>query len=97
MFEEAERTGSLDSNIQRQCLVVNDFASFFKTHKEIELICFNGQSARGLFLRHVEPEMSESVSLLRRTVLPSTSPANAQMRFEEKLSRWQDVLGGFIT
>ena len=87
----AVRKGSLDSHIQLP--VPNDFVSFFKKHKRIELICFNGQPASRLFLRYVAPDMTEGVLSLPRFILPSTSPAHAGMHYEEKLSRWQTALG----
>ncbi|MDR3424173.1 MAG: DNA-deoxyinosine glycosylase [Alphaproteobacteria bacterium] len=92
----AKRVGSLDAKIQSATIVANDFCSFFKAHKQIELICFNGQPAEKLFCRFVLPSLPLSVVGLRRETLPSTSPAHAQMRFEEKLKRWREVLQEFI-
>ncbi len=85
----AERVGSLDSNIKAP--VANDFPSFFRAHKRIELICFNGQPAEKLFRRHA----SAGLPVIHQMVLPSTSPAHARMRFEEKLSRWREALNPF--
>ena len=92
----AKRMGSLDSNIQPLTIVPNDFGSFFKAHKHIELICFNGQPAEKLFRRFVLVTLPPALAALRREVLPSTSPAHAKMRFEEKLQRWGEVLCDFI-
>ena len=91
---EAERKGSLDSDIRMP--VTNDFAAFFKHHGDIKLICFNGQPAEKLFCRYVQPGLSEPILSLPRRSLPSTSPANARMRFEVKLARWRDALEQFI-
>ncbi|MGB9152355.1 MAG: DNA-deoxyinosine glycosylase [Alphaproteobacteria bacterium] len=91
----AEREGSLDAAIQSP--EPNDFHAFFKTHKYIELIGFNGQPAAKLFNRYVKPDMPEQIKALPCVVLPSTSPAHAGMRFEEKLSRWRDALGAFVS
>lgn len=87
----AVRPGSLDSNIVKDTVVVNDFASFFAAHRHIERICFNGQAAERLFRRHVLPQIGSVVpaSLL---ILPSTSPANAGTPYAEKLSRWRSAL-----
>lgn len=90
----AERKGSLDADIRSP--TPNDFGGFFKTHRKIELICFNGQTAAKLFHHMVDPDMPARISSLPRVILPSTSPAHAGMRFEEKLSRWRKVLGEFI-
>ena len=89
----AVRKGSLDSHIRLP--VPNDFVSFFRTHKDMELMCFNGQPASRLFLRYVAPDMTENVLSLPRVILPSTSPAHAGMHYEEKLSRWRTALGPF--
>ena len=92
--EAAERLGSLDSAIKSP--KPNDFAPFFAAHKAIELICFNGQPAGKLFERLVRPVMPDRVAQLPRAILPSTSPAHAGMKFEEKLARWRAALSGII-
>lgn len=87
-----EREGSLDSSIVRSSIVVNDFVSFFARHRGIGLICFNGNTAAALFRRHVVPKLPPECAALEARILPSTSPAYAGLRFEEKLLRWQAVL-----
>jgi double-stranded uracil-DNA glycosylase len=87
----AERKGSLDAAIQKP--VPNNFVSFFKAHKNIKLICFNGQPAERFFRRYVAPGMPKNILSLPRIILPSTSPAHAGMRYEEKLARWREGLG----
>ena len=89
----AERKGSLDSNILSP--VPNDFVSFFKTHKKIEKICFNGQPAEKLFRIYVMPDLPKKILLLPRIILPSTSPAHAGMRFERKLELWREGVDVF--
>lgn len=85
-----EREGSLDSAIVPASIVVNDFATFFEQHPRIRLICFNGQKAAAVFRREVLPEVPlESIEC---RVLPSTSPAYASLRFEQKLMRWATAL-----
>jgi double-stranded uracil-DNA glycosylase len=88
----AERVGALDAKIQFKTIVPNDFPSFFDAHKCIELICFNGKAAERLFCRKALADLPPAAKTLRREVLPSTSPAFASMRFEEKLSRWREAL-----
>ena len=90
----AYREGSLDSAIQSP--TPNDFAGFFKTHKKIELICFNGQPAAKLFRRHVAPALPEKALVLPRQTLPSTSPAHAGMKYQQKLSLWRAALGDHL-
>jgi hypoxanthine-DNA glycosylase len=92
--EAAERLGSLDSAIKSP--KPNDFAGFFAEHPAIEMIGFNGQPAGKLFDRLVRPYLPENIGQLPRAILPSTSPAHAGMRFDEKLSRWRDALGDFL-
>ena len=87
----AERPGSLDSAIVRSSVVVNDFRSLFETHGGIELVCFNGAKAAELYERQVLPILNGEFAHLRYERLPSTSPAHAAMRFEEKLERWSIV------
>jgi double-stranded uracil-DNA glycosylase len=88
----AERKGSLDSNIKLATMVPNDFESFLGKHPKIRLICFNGQFAEKIFRNKVLSELSINIEKVRFEVLPSTSPAHAAMRFEEKLQRWKIVL-----
>ena len=87
-----EREGSLDSSIVRSSIVVNDFAEFFTQHPRIELVCFNGSTAAALFRRRVLPTLAPDWAELPTHVLPSTSPAYASLRFEQKLTRWSAVL-----
>jgi double-stranded uracil-DNA glycosylase len=88
-----EREGSLDSAIVPASIVVNDFNAFFESHRRIELICFNGNTAAALFQRKVLPGLAPEWATIERQALPSTSPAYAGMRFEQKLARWAAVLG----
>jgi hypoxanthine-DNA glycosylase len=91
----AERVGSLDSRIQLESIEANDFCSFFAAHPRIELICFNGQPAQKLFRHRVLPSLV-ALSPLPQQVLDSTSPANARISREEKLTRWRFALGPFL-
>jgi TDG/mug DNA glycosylase family protein len=90
-----EREGSLDAAIVPSTIVVNDFSQFFATHRELRLICFNGNTAAGLFRRKVRPGLGPEWAAIEAHVLPSTSPAHAGLRFEQKLERWAAVLGRF--
>ena len=88
-----EREGSLDAAIVPASMVVNDFNAFFERHGRIGLICFNGNTAAGLFRRKVLPGLASKWAAIERQALPSTSPAYASLRFEQKLARWAAVLG----
>jgi hypoxanthine-DNA glycosylase len=85
----AVRPGSLDASIRD--VVPNDFARFFLNHRSIEVVCFNGATARKLYHRLVLPGLAETLPALRYEALPSTSPAHAGMPFDEKLRRWAIV------
>ncbi len=88
-----ERQGSLDASIVPASIVVNDFNAFFERHRRIGLICFNGNTAAALFRRKVLPGLAPQWAAIERHALPSTSPAYASLRFEQKLARWAAVLG----
>ena len=88
----AERPGSLDSAIVPSSVVVNNFRGLFETHVGIELVCFNGAKAAELYDRQVLPTFDGDFDHIRYERLPSTSPAHAAMRYEEKLERWSVAL-----
>jgi hypoxanthine-DNA glycosylase len=89
-----EREGSLDASIVPASVVVNDFASFFARHRDIDLVCFNGRTAAELYRRRVLPQLPSEQAALATRLLPSTSPAHASLRFEQKLARWAAALRG---
>jgi hypoxanthine-DNA glycosylase len=88
----AEREGSLDTSIVGASIVVNDFASFFARHRGIELVCFNGGKAAELYRRRVLATLPPLAAAVPTRSLPSTSPAHASLRFEQKLERWAAAL-----
>ena len=77
-------------------VVVNDFESFFERHRGLRAICFNGNTAASVFRRKVEPTLAPEWAAIPQHALPSTSPAYASLRFEQKLARWAAVLGGLV-
>jgi hypoxanthine-DNA glycosylase len=90
----AMREGSLDTAIKSP--EINDFGAFFGAYPQIRLVCFNGRHAEKLFERHVRPGLASAYASLESVLLPSTSPAFAGMRHEEKLMRWRQALSGVI-
>ena len=88
---ECSRAGSLDSAIHPASESANDFATFFRKHRQISAVFFNGQKAETAFRRHVAADVLRLGRTLSFTRLPSTSPAHAGRRFEEKLAAWQAV------
>jgi hypoxanthine-DNA glycosylase len=82
VLKHCRRIGSLDSAIEPDSMVANDFRSFFAAHTKVERVCFNGAAAEANFTRLVKLELPAT----RR--LPSTSPAQT-MRYADKLATWR--------
>ena len=78
-----EREGSLDTAIRHAN--PNDFASFCLHAPGLKKLCFNGKTS-GRF----EPVIREAG--YETLVLPSSSPANAILSFDQKLRIWRDIL-----
>lgn len=91
VLAQCVRPGSLDQHIDPASIVVNDFADFLCRYPSIERILFNGGKAAELFRRHALVRLDQSAQP-QLISLPSTSPANATMRFEEKYSHWAGAL-----
>jgi hypoxanthine-DNA glycosylase len=85
-----ERPGSLDADIVKASVCVNDFSAFFAVHRGIERVFFNGGAAEATFRRHVLPTLPEAKLQLIR--LPSTSPAHAASRYADKLAAWSAIV-----
>lgn len=79
------RPGSLDSAIDGDTVVPNDFPAFFRAHRSIEAVFFNGTMAERSWRRYVAPGLPSSMRTVR---LPSTSPAHAGRSLEEKTDLW---------
>jgi double-stranded uracil-DNA glycosylase len=78
-----EREGSLDTAIRRAR--ANQFAMLKHQCPQLEKVCFNGKTS-GRF----EPLFASAG--FRTLVLPSSSPANAQLSFKEKLAQWRNII-----
>ncbi len=89
VLRQCEREGSLDSDIRTHSERPNDIAALLQKFRLIRRICFNGQKAAAAFRRHVLPHLP-AVRIFEMLVLPSTSPANASQRREEKFRIWAD-------
>lgn len=79
-----EREGSLDAAIRHP--QSNDFASLKQRCPQLTRVCFNGKTS-GKFAPAFADAGFETV------VLPSSSPANAQLSFAQKLAFWQSIAG----
>ncbi|GAC1372818.1 MAG: DNA-deoxyinosine glycosylase [Aquirhabdus sp.] len=89
VLHSCKREGSLDSMIQPQTQVPNDFNELFQTYPNIRAVFFNGAKAENYFSKHIMPSLAENQLHFAR--LPSTSPAHASLSFEKKLEAWQVI------
>jgi hypoxanthine-DNA glycosylase len=82
VLKHCRRIGSLDSAIEPDSMVANDFGSFFAAHPNVERVYFNGAAAERNFTRLVDLDVPGTLRL------PSTSPAQT-MRYADKLAAWR--------
>lgn len=80
------REGSLDTNITDA--VPNDFENLFQTYPNVRKVLFNGQSSYKFFKKYHPTQLEKTAY----EIMPSTSPANASARFEQKLEIWKQAL-----
>lgn len=87
---ECERPGSLDSAIVKGSERLNPILALLEQYPVIQRIGLNGGTAASLFRRHCLPVLpAQTYNIFD---LPSTSPANARMSFEEKCRQWQKLI-----
>ena len=86
VLRSCRRIGSLDSAVEPESMVANDFGQFFERQPHITRVFFNGAAAERNFIRlvRVAPD-------LRYRRLPSTSPAQT-MRYDDKLAVWRQAI-----
>ena len=84
VIKSCEITGSADASIKN--VVPNDVASLL-AGSEITKIATNGQKAQLLFLKYITPQTG-----VIPVCLASTSPANAQVGFNELKDIWGQFL-----
>lgn len=85
VLRHCRRSGSLDSAVEPDSMVANDFGAFFDAHPSLRRVFFNGAAAERNFTRLVH--VGAPVSYTR---LPSTSPAQT-MRYADKLAAWRAI------
>lgn len=91
VLRHCQRPGSLDTNIQRDSEVANDFAGFFAAHRQLRAIFLNGGTAAATFRRHVRAQQGASLAALHIEQLPSSSPAHAGRSASDKLRDWSRI------
>ena len=91
VLKTCSREGSLDSAIKESSIVPNDFDRFFKKYVNIKAVFFNGLKSEQVYKKYVLPDLAQTVTHIKYTRLPSTSPANAIKSRNEKLKMWQVI------
>jgi len=82
---KANRKGSLDSAIEDE--EPNDLDNFIAKHKNLKVIGFNGIKSQALFDKYFDRK-----SGTKYISLPSTSPANTGIDFENICKLWRQIL-----
>ncbi|MDD1636944.1 MAG: DNA-deoxyinosine glycosylase [Methylococcaceae bacterium] len=91
VLQSCNRLGSLDSNIKLATIRTNDFAGFFTEYKRIKRVFFNGRMAEKLYQKRILPALNHRFFYLEYQCLPSTSPAYASLKFEQKVEAWKVI------
>ncbi|MDD5580336.1 MAG: DNA-deoxyinosine glycosylase [Methylobacter sp.] len=91
VLQSCKRLGSLDSNIELSSITINDFTSFFDEYQLIRHVYFNGGMAEKVYKKHILPILNKRFSYLEYQRLPSTSPAFASLRLEQKIAAWKVI------
>ncbi|TXR54620.1 DNA-deoxyinosine glycosylase [Reinekea thalattae] len=90
VLKNAERKGSLDSAIKKHSIIANPIDQWLATQERVKKILLNGGTAKKEFMRHFASYIkNRDIDVI---ACPSTSPAYAAMRFEEKQQRWHAAL-----
>jgi len=90
-LKACQREGSLDSKILKENIAANDVVGLLERHRGIKAIAFNGAASEKYFNQLEKPRLAvDHVPELIK--LPSTSPANASINFEQKLAAWRQLL-----
>ena len=84
VIDHCRRKGSLDSAIRDSRS--NNFTRLQSASPDLVRVCFNGKTS-GKFA----PEFIEAG--YQTLILPSSSPANAQSTFAQKLAIWRGIIG----
>ncbi len=90
-LKACHRQGSLDSKILRQQIEANNIAGLVEQHSGLRVIAFNG-AASAKYFDQLEKHRLPANHRLVLIKLPSTSPANATMNFQQKLAAWRILL-----
>ena len=89
VIDSCDIIGSSDVSIKNA--IVTDLFPILNGSK-IKLIVLNGKKAGSLFEKYQAPALEGRVPYI---VLPSTSPANAAMKFDALCEKWKDALSPY--
>ena len=84
VIADCQRVGSLDTSIRQS--QPNQFSMLRQHCPQLMRICFNGKTSG----RYATQFADAGYATL---VLPSSSPANAQLSFAQKLALWRGIAG----
>ncbi|HJV03476.1 MAG TPA: DNA-deoxyinosine glycosylase [Burkholderiaceae bacterium] len=84
VIADCQRAGSLDSAIRQA--QPNQFSVLRQRCPQLKRVCFNGKTS-GRFAAQFAAAGYDTL------VLPSSSPANAQLSFAQKLAQWRGIAG----
>ncbi|MCX6244660.1 MAG: DNA-deoxyinosine glycosylase [Bacteroidetes bacterium] len=85
VLTEADREGSLDSNIQSE--VLNDFSGLFTDYPKIRKLAFNGDKAFKCYLK-----MRAGLPQKEMVRMTSSSSANTSKSISLKIKEWEITL-----
>ncbi|MFZ2168498.1 MAG: DNA-deoxyinosine glycosylase [Methylococcaceae bacterium] len=91
VMQSCSRSGSSDSNIKLATIRINDLAGFFAEYKCIKQVFFNGKMAERVYQQRILPVLKHRFSYLEYHCLPSTSPAYASLKLEQKIEAWKVI------
>ena len=87
-LKTCHREGSLDSKILNTDIEANDIVALLGQYPAVRAIAFNGGASSKYFDRLIKPQLPNDLSV-ELFKMPSTSPAYAGMKFEQKLELWR--------
>jgi len=91
VLKNCVRTGSLDSAIKKDSMVANDFNAFFSSYPAIIYLFFNGAKSETEYTKQVLPNLAPQFAQFECYRLPSTSPAMATLKPNQKLKQWSII------
>lgn len=89
VIASCERSNSSDTNL-KNC-IPNDFEKLLTDHPNIQALAFTGKKSYDLFMKYFKDLEIEKI------LLPSTSPAHAAMKREEKEEIYKQFLDTYLT